>query len=279
MPRAPAYKFIQADVERALNEDIGSGDVTAALIPIDKRCKANIISRQNAVLAGRPWVEEILRQTDQSISAKWHFDDGETLTTDSIIVELSGPTRSVLTAERCMLNFLQTLSGTATISRRYADAVAGTGVTLLDTRKTIPGLRVAQKYAVRCGGCRNHRQGLFDAFLIKENHITAAGSVSAAIELARQHNSKLLLEVEVETLPQLAEAAAAKPDRILLDNFSIEQISQAMQTTDSIPLEASGGITLDNILAIAETGIDFISLGILTKDIQAIDLSLLLDDS
>jgi nicotinate-nucleotide pyrophosphorylase (carboxylating) len=267
---------IATDVQHALNEDIGSGDLTAQLIPASLVASASILCRENAVLCGRAWVEAAFRQVDGGIRLTWHAQDGDRMRPEMIVCEINGHARGIVTAERTALNFLQTLSGTATSARRFADAVDGLPVKLLDTRKTVPGLRAAQKYAVRCGGCENHRQGLFDALLIKENHIAAAGGLTAAVQTARALHRNTLLEVEVENLEQLREALPLKPDRILLDNFSLQDLQQAVQlTAGAIPLEASGNITLDNIRAVAATGLNYISLGSLTKHLQAVDYSLL----
>ncbi len=267
---------VTTDVQRALHEDIGTGDLTAGLIPASLNASATILCRENAVLCGRAWVEEAFRQVDNGIRLTWHAQDGDPVKPDTVVCEINGPARGIVTAERTALNFLQTLSGTATCARRFADAVAGLPVTLLDTRKTVPGLRAAQKYAVRCGGGQNHRQGLFDAMLIKENHIAAAGSLTSAVQAARALHGDTMLEVEVENLEQLQEALMLKPDRILLDNFNAQDLQQAVQlASGAVPLEASGNITLDNIRAIAATGVNYISLGSLTKHVRAVDFSLL----
>lgn len=273
----PSYAIADA-VRQALAEDIGTGDVSAALIPETRQAEASIICRSATALCGSAWASETFRQVDDRIRINWLASDSEVLDAGAVICRLTGPARGILTAERTALNFLQTLSGTATRARHYAEAVKGTGAVLLDTRKTLPGLRLAQKYAIRCGGCENHRIGLFDAFLIKENHIRAAGGIAEAIAQARNNQPELPVEVEVQTLDELQVALAAKPDRILLDNFDLSMLQRAVTLTGRrIPLEASGGITLDTIRAVAETGVDFISLGILTKDISAADLSLLFD--
>jgi len=275
---------IAADVTRAIAEDVGSGDVSADLIPANRRVRARIIAREACVLAGSAWAESAFRMLSADITLDWQAADGDRLTPDQTLVSLSGPARSILTAERTALNFLQTLSGTATTTRRYADAIAGTGARILDTRKTLPGLRLAQKYAVACGGGQNHRVGLFDMLLLKENHIMAAGSITAAVHEARQKHPDLPLEVEVETLTQLEEALEQGVTRILLDNFSLEQMRSAVAINRDrfdaqAKLEASGNVELDTIRAIAETGVDFISSGALTKHVRAIDLSLrFLDD-
>jgi len=270
---------IASSVTRALAEDVGSGDLTAALVPAAARAAATVITRETAVLCGRAWVDEVCRQVDAGIRVTWEAKDGDRVEPNQVLCHLEGPARSLLTAERPALNFLQTLSGTATLTRRYVDAVAGTGCRILDTRKTIPGLRLAQKYAVRCAGGTNHRIGLFDGILIKENHIAAAGSIAAAIAAARAVNSQVLLEVEVETIGELRQAIAANPDRILIDNFTLEHMREAVAITRAynakrIDLEASGNITLESIRPVAETGVDFISIGSLTKHVRAVDLSM-----
>jgi nicotinate-nucleotide pyrophosphorylase (carboxylating) len=266
---------IEETVHLALREDIGEGDITAELIPPDAVSLANVISREACVFCGMDWFEEVFRQIDDQVFIEWHVQDGDAVEADETICSLSGPSRSILTGERTALNFVQTLSATATIASRYAEAVAGTGAVVLDTRKTIPGLRAAQKYAVSCGGCQNHRMGLYDAILIKENHILAAGDIQTAVEEARFHSPGYPVEIEVENSEQLQQAIDAGVDRVLLDNFGTEQIRAAVKLCNRrIPLEASGGITLDNIRDYAETGIDFISTGSLTKDIIAIDLSM-----
>jgi nicotinate-nucleotide pyrophosphorylase (carboxylating) len=273
--RPPSPDAIAADVSRALNEDLGSGDCTAELIPPDRSLRTGVICRETAVLAGRPWFDEVFRQLGGKVSVDWYAEDGDTLEPGSELCRLQGPARAILSGERTALNFLQTLSGTATRARAYRDAVAGTGTVILDTRKTLPGLRLAQKYAVRCGGARNHRVGLFDAILVKENHISAAGSIRAAVTTARRLHPDLLLEVEVETLEQLAEAHAAGAQRVLLDNFSRETLRRAVADyRGRIELEASGNISLETVRAVAETGVDFISTGDITKNLRAVDFSM-----
>jgi nicotinate-nucleotide pyrophosphorylase (carboxylating) len=270
------HELIQT-VTRALDEDIRTGDVTASLIDPDKKAHARIISRQPAVICGRPWVDEVLKQVDAEITSKWHIEEGDQVQAGALVLELSGKAKSLLTAERTALNFLQLLSGTATKTNTYAQMVAGTGAMLLDTRKTIPGLRLAQKYAVKTGGGENHRIGLFDAFLIKENHIEAAGSITAAIKTARQLEGDLRVEVEVESLEQLDEAIKATPDWIMLDNFTLADMRKAVDIASNtgIKLEASGGIeTSTELKEIASTGVDYISIGALTKHNEAIDLSM-----
>ena len=264
-------------VNRALHEDIRTGDVTASLIDPEKKVHAKIITRQPAVVCGRPWVDEVLKQVDVTITPQWHIKDGDQVQAGALLLELTGKARSLLTAERTALNFLQLLSGTATRTNTYVQMIEGTGATLLDTRKTIPGLRLAQKYAVKTGGAENHRIGLFDAFLIKENHIEAAGSITAAIETARQLQGDLRVEVEVESLEQLAEAIMATPDWIMLDNFTLGDMRKAVDIASNtgIKLEASGGIeTSAELKKIASTGVDYISIGALTKHNEAIDLSM-----
>jgi nicotinate-nucleotide pyrophosphorylase (carboxylating) len=262
-------------VALALAEDIGGGDLTAALIAAATRAEATVISRESAVLCGTAWFNEVFRHLDPSIRVTWQVQDGERIHTDQLLCLLQGPARTLLSGERTALNFLQTLSATATAARRYADAVAGTRAAILDTRKTLPGLRLAQKYAVRCGGCQNHRLGLFDAILIKENHILAAGSITQAITQARRLHPGITLEVEVENLDELAEALAAQPDIVMLDNFELDTLRQAVIQVDGrVKLEASGNVNLDTVRAIAETGVDYISVGSLTKDLKAIDLSM-----
>ena len=274
-PALPPRALIEADVQRALAEDIGTGDLTAQLVP-DVGAHAELFTREDAVLCGTAWVDELFRQLDTRVLVTWLKRDGERIAAGDVIARLDGPARTLLTGERGALNFLQTLSGTATLTARYVEALRGTRSKVLDTRKTIPGLRRAQKYAVTCGGGLNHRLGLFDAVLIKENHIAAAGSVTAALAQARAvPATDFSIEIEVENLVQLREAISAGATRILLDNFDLERLADAVRATAGrAALEASGGITLDNIRAIAETGVDFISVGSLTKHLRAIDLSL-----
>lgn len=265
---------IQECVRWALAEDIGSGDITAALIPVDLLFTATVITRENAVLCGVAWFNEAFRQVDVSVNVKWLATEGQRISPNQVLCTLTGPARALLSAERTALNFLQTLSGTATLARCYADAVAGTSVRVLDTRKTLPGLRTAQKYAVSCGGCHNHRHGLYDGILIKENHIMAAGSIGAAVRAARQA-SALAVEVEVETLDEVRAALSAGADILLLDDFSLAQLRDAVViNAGQAKLEVSGGVTLENIRKIAETGVDYISVGALTKHLQAVDLSM-----
>ena len=271
----PPRETIAAQVRAALAEDVGAGDRTAALIPADALGRAHVLSREAAVLSGTAWVDEVFRQLDPTVVVDWLVRDADAIGTGQTLCRLSGPARSLLTGERTALNFLQTLSGTATLARRWADAVAGTKARILDTRKTIPGLRLAQKYAVTCGGCHNHRIGLYDAVLIKENHIAAAGSITAALRAAQREAAGLEIEIEVETLEQLGEALAAGARRILLDNFPLERLREAVAiAAGRARLEASGGVTLDTVRLIAETGVDDISVGALTKDVRAVDLSM-----
>ena len=263
------------NVALALAEDIGSGDLTAALIPQAAQAEATVISREPAVLCGIAWFDAVFRQLDASATMDWRAADGDRILPDQLLCVLRGPARVLLSGERTALNFLQALSGTATLARQFADAVAGTGATILDTRKTLPGLRLAQKYAVRCGGCQNHRIGLFDAVLIKENHIMAAGSISAAIAAARRLHPGVTVEVEVESLTELQEALAAGPDIVMLDNFDLQTMAEAVQrTAKRVKLEASGNVNLTTVRRIAETGVDYISVGSLTKDVRAVDLSM-----
>lgn len=267
---------IAETVRRALAEDVGQGDLTANLIPPDRQVQAQLISRERAVLCGCAWLDQVYCQLDPTVRVTWSAEDGEPVHANQVLCRIAGPARPILTGERTALNFLQTLSGTATETRRYVEAVRGTRAIILDTRKTLPGMRLAQKYAVTCGGGQNHRIGLFDGILIKENHIAAAGSVSSALQAARTLAPPgIMVEIEVETLAQLDEALAAGATRILLDNFPLEQLRAAVQRAgDRAQLEASGGVSLDNIRDIAETGIHYISVGGLTKHVRAIDLSL-----
>jgi nicotinate-nucleotide pyrophosphorylase (carboxylating) len=263
-------------VREALQEDVGSGDVTAALLPANSTASASVITREHAVLCGMAWFNAVFAELDTDIEITWQARDGESIEPGQAVCTLAGPARPILTGERTALNFLQTLSGTASRARRYADAVTGLPVKVLDTRKTLPGLRQAQKYAVRTGGCHNHRIGLYDGILIKENHIAAAGSVEVAIRHAREANPGMPVEIEVENETELIAALDARADRLLLDNFSIPELRHAVTlVAGRATLEASGGVTLDTIRDIAATGIDFVSVGELTKDIQAIDFTLL----
>jgi nicotinate-nucleotide pyrophosphorylase (carboxylating) len=266
-----------ASVRTALAEDVGPGDLTAGLIPQAQKAHAVVMARQDLVVCGRAWFNEVFSQLDESTTVEWHRAEGEWVSTDQVICEVRGPARAVLTGERTALNFLQLLSGTATAAQAFVKAVAGTEATILDTRKTLPGLRLAQKYAVKTGGADNHRFGLYDAILIKENHIVAAGSIENAVAATTRHHD-VLIEIEVETPAQVSAALTTSVDRLLLDNFSISQLSDAVKlrsrSAPNITLEASGGITLNNVRAVAETGVDFISVGGLTKDVTAADLSM-----
>jgi nicotinate-nucleotide pyrophosphorylase (carboxylating) len=269
---------IEENVFNALREDVGDGDITAELIPQDNISLATVISREPCVFCGLDWFEETYRQLDDEILIDWCVDDGDSIEAGQIICTLSGSSQNIVTGERVALNFVQTLSATATLAARYAASVKDTNAKVLDTRKTIPGLRMAQKYAVSCGGCENHRLGLFDAFLIKENHINACGSIASAVTEARFHNPEMKVEVEVENMDELQQAIDAGADRVLLDNFDIEGMRQAVQQcAGKVITEASGNITLDNIHQVALTGVDYISTGSLTKDIKAIDLSMRFD--
>ena len=271
----PSTDVVLSNVRAALKEDVGSGDITAALIEPHSQAAARVITREDGVLCGRAWVDAVFAQLDKEVTLEWHREDGQRVSAGDSLFSLRGPSRSLLTGERTALNFLQLLSGTATTCRHYADLVAGTGVKLLDTRKTIPGLRIAQKYAVSCGGCHNHRIGLYDAFLIKENHISACGGIAAAVRTARDHAPDKPVEVEVENLQELEQALAAACDRVMLDNFSLEQMAIAVDmATGQLELEASGNVTATTLRPIAETGVDYISIGALTKDCKALDLSM-----
>jgi len=268
---------ITQSVKLALSEDIGDGDITAGLINKNQNASARILCRETAVICGIPWVNEVFGQVDESIMINWEVEEGNHLSPDQTLCSIYGNARHILTAERTALNFLQTLSATATNTQSYADLIAGTNCKILDTRKTIPGLRLAQKYAVHVGGGKNHRAGLYDAILIKENHIRSVGSIKAAVDLAQKHHGdSIMIEVEVETIHELEQAIAAGAKRIMLDNFNIEELRQAVQINHAFAkLEASGNINKQTIREIALTGVDYISLGALTKHIQAIDLSLL----
>lgn len=273
---------IRQGVAQALAEDIGSGDITAQLIPAEQQARARVITREASRFCGRPWVEEVFHQLDETVRIDWQVDDGDSVEADSLLFTLQGPARSLLTGERTALNFVQTLAGTATQSAHYAALVAGTRVRLLDTRKTLPGLRLAQKYAVICGGCHNHRIGLFDAFLIKENHIAACGGIEAAVIAARALAPGKPVQVEVETLPEFELALAAQADIVMLDNFTSDDLRTAVAMNHGrAKLEASGNVTEESLVQLAATGVDYISIGALTKHCQAIDLSMrleLLDD-
>lgn len=266
---------IEANVRRALLEDVGSGDITAQLIPAERLAKATIISRDAAVIAGTAWVDTVFRQLDPRVAVHWQVVDGERVSPDQALFHLEGPARSLLTGERSALNFLQMLSGVATRAKYFADIVAGTQVKLLDTRKTLPGLRMAQKYAVTCGGCHNHRIGLYDAFLIKENHIAACGGIAQAVTAAHRIAPGKPVEVEVESLGELKQALDAGADIIMLDELSLDDMREAVRlTAGHALLEASGGINDDTLRVIADTGVDYISIGAMTKDVKAVDLSM-----
>ncbi|PBQ18138.1 nicotinate-nucleotide diphosphorylase (carboxylating) [Pseudomonas congelans] len=266
---------IEANVRRALLEDVGSGDITAQLIPAERLAKATIISRDAAVIAGTAWVDAVFRQLDPRVAVHWQVTDGDRVSPNQALFHLEGPARSLLTGERSALNFLQMLSGVATRAQYFADMVAGTQVRLLDTRKTLPGLRLAQKYAVTCGGCHNHRIGLYDAFLIKENHIAACGGIAQAVEAAHRIAPGKPVEVEVESLGELTQALDAGADIIMLDELSLDDMREAVRlTAGRASLEASGGINDDTLRVIAETGVDYISIGAMTKDVKAVDLSM-----
>jgi nicotinate-nucleotide pyrophosphorylase (carboxylating) len=271
-------QLVLKQVQAALKEDVGTGDLTASLVPVDQQVTATIIARETAVICGIPWVQACFSQIDAKVKINWQVAEGERVQANQVLCEITGPARSLLTTERCALNFLQTLSATATETRKYVDAIAGTQSQILDTRKTIPNLRLAQKYAVAIGGGHNQRLALYDGILIKENHIAAAGSISAVMAQAFALNSGKSIQIEVENMPQLKEALAAGATSILLDNFSTEQLTEAVQFNQKSGkralLEASGGIGLKNVREIALTGVDRISIGAITKNIQAIDLSM-----
>ena len=271
-------EYIAKVITQALAEDIASGDITAELIGADVQASGHIVTREDGILCGTAFALEAFQQIDPSCHVEWAAQDGDAIAADSLVCTLSGPARALLTGERTALNFLQLLSGTASTAGQYAARVAHTGVKLLDTRKTVPGLRLAQKYAVTCGGCYNHRIGLFDAFLIKENHISAAGSIAKAVAAARDVAPDKPVEVEVENEAELEQALTAGADRIMLDNFTLEALRDAVShTAGSADLEASGNVTDETLVAIAETGVDFISIGALTKHVRALDLSMRID--
>ncbi|HTC44039.1 MAG TPA: carboxylating nicotinate-nucleotide diphosphorylase [Steroidobacteraceae bacterium] len=278
---SPLPADLAEQVANALREDVAGGDVTASLVPSRQRVRGRVITREPMILCGSAWVEEAFRQLDAQIRLTWRVAEGDPAEADTTLFTVEGPARAILTGERTALNFLQLLSATATEARRYVDAVAATGCTILDTRKTLPGLRSAQKYAVRCGGAQNHRMGLYDMVLIKENHIAAAGSITQAIANARRATPRLRVETEVETLLQLEEALIARPEIVLLDNFTLADLRSAVarnrELGSPVKLEASGGTSLETVRAIAETGVDFISVGAITKHVRAIDLSMRLE--
>jgi nicotinate-nucleotide pyrophosphorylase (carboxylating) len=282
MLEAPPQTTIEADVLRALAEDFGSGDVTADLIDENARARARIVCREQidppAVIAGIPWAQACFRALDPDVRIDWTCHDGDRVAADAVLCGIEGKARALVGAERCALNFLQTLSATATVTRAYVDAVAGTRTVILDTRKTLPGLRLAQKYAVRCGGGANHRIGLYDAILIKENHIAAAGGIIPAVAASRERHPDLLLEVEVESLDELLQAIGAGADRVLLDDFTPDMLREAVALAGGrVPLEVSGSVDLTRVRAIAECGVDYVSIGALTKHVRAIDLSMRLE--
>jgi nicotinate-nucleotide pyrophosphorylase (carboxylating) len=274
---APPADLVE-QVARSLAEDVGPGDLTAALVPAERQGRATVITREAAVVCGRPWVDEVFRQLDPAVRIDWEVTEGAEVAPAQRLFRLAGPARSLLTGERTALNFLQTLSGTATSTRRWVQLVAGLPCRVLDTRKTLPGLRLAQKYAVRCGGGSNHRMGLYDGILVKENHIVAAGSIGAAVAAARSSGTSVPVEVEVETLDELREALDAGADLALLDEFTLEELRAAVVLNRAharpMKLEASGNVTLETLRPIAETGVDFVSIGSLTKHLRAIDLSM-----
>lgn len=271
----PPGEDIETQVATALAEDFGTGDITAAIIPANTMAKARVVSREPAIICGSAWFDSVYRQLDESVVVDWEIEDGEAVGANKVVCNLRGPARALLSGERSALNFLQHLSAIATKTRRYVNAVRGTQARILDTRKTTPCLRSAQKYAVNCGGGKNHRMGLYDMILIKENHILAGGSITSAVETARQQNPKVKIEVETESLDEVQEALDADADIIMLDNFDLPQMRKAVALVDHrSKIEASGGIHLDTVRAIAETGVDYISVGALTKDIRSIDLSM-----
>lgn len=277
MPATP--EDLSRTVARALEEDVGTGDLTAALVPLDRDARATVITREPAVVCGRPWFDEVFRQIDRRVDIEWQADEGDLVDAGALLCRIAGSARALLTGERAALNFLQTLSGTATTVRRWVEVVAGTRCRVLDTRKTLPGLRTAQKYAVRCGGGTNHRIGLYDGILIKENHILAAGSIAAAVAAARRSGTAVPIEVEVETIDELRQALDARADMALLDEFSLDGLREAVALNlghgnGPMKLEASGSVTLETLRPIAETGVDFVSIGALTKHVRAIDLSM-----
>ena len=275
IPESLLEQSIQINIQQALQEDIGDADITALLTPEDEQATATIISREDMVLAGQPWVDALIRAYDPSVQITWLKNDGDWVKANETIYKLAGSARSLLTVERPALNFVQTLSAVATKTAEYVKYLEGTATKLLDTRKTLPGLRIAQKYAVAVGGGQNHRLGLFDAFLIKENHIMAAGGIAQAIAKAHQIAPGKPVEVEVETWDELNQALEAKADIVMLDNFSQQQMIDAVKhVAGRCKLEASGNITLENLSQVAQTGVDYISMGVLTKDVKAIDLSM-----
>ena len=275
IPQSLLEQTIQINIEQALQEDIGDGDITALLTPENEQATANILSRENMILAGQPWVNALIQAFDANVQITWLKQDGDQVEANEVFLQLSGSARSLLTVERPALNFIQTLSAVATKTAQYVQQLEGLNTKLLDTRKTLPGLRIAQKYAVAIGGGQNHRLGLFDAFLIKENHIMAAGGITQAIQQAHQIASNKPVEVEVETWDELNQALDAGADIVMLDNFSQQQMIDAVKhVAGRCKLEASGNITIENLRHVATTGVDYISMGVLTKDVTAIDLSM-----
>jgi len=275
MKKKDYFENFANTVQVALNEDIKTGDLTASLIPADNQANAHVISREAAIVCGRPWVDEVFRQVDPSIQITWLVDEGQAVNENERLFELKGPARSILTAERTALNFLQTLMATATVSNAYSRHLKGTHTQLLDTRKTLPGLRLAQKYAVACGGAQNHRFGLYDAILIKENHIMAAGSIHQAVHQAKALYPEVQVEVETENLTEVQQALEAGADIIMLDNFTLEMMTKAVQITNkTAKLEVSGNVEIEQLPELVKTGVDFISTGAITKHIKAIDLSM-----
>ncbi|MGD9600355.1 MAG: carboxylating nicotinate-nucleotide diphosphorylase [Gammaproteobacteria bacterium] len=269
------FEDLAANVQQALREDVGGGDLTAALVPATRQATARVLVRESAVLCGTRWFDAVYRAVDPGVVVTWHAQDGARIARDDIVCEIHGPARALVTGERTALNFLQTLSGTATVTARYAACLAGSKTRLLDTRKTLPGLRRAQKYAVRCGGGCNHRAGLYDGVLVKENHISAAGGIPAAVTSLRAQGVTVGIEVEVESLSQIEEAITAGADMLLLDNFTLPDMRAAVAlAAGRVPLEASGGFDFDDLPGIASTGVDFVSVGSLTKHVRAVDYSM-----
>ena len=274
-PTQPTPPVDPEEIARYIREDLGTGDLTAEIVPATTSAEATVITRETMVLCGCPWFDAVFAQLGPEIQIIWHKEEGAEVEAGALLCTLSGPARPLLTGERTALNLLQTLSATATLARAYARAAEGTGLTVLDTRKTLPGLRQAQKYAVRCGGCANHRVGLFDGILIKENHILAAGSIALAVNKARELNAGVVIEVEVENLDELAQALEAGATRVLLDNFTLEMMREAVAlSAGRAKLEVSGNVSLENIPAIAAAGVDYVSVGALTKNVRAVDLSM-----
>ncbi|MEO8011414.1 MAG: carboxylating nicotinate-nucleotide diphosphorylase [Dokdonella sp.] len=278
--QVPEPELVRRDVSRALEEDIGTGDLTSDLLAQDSHARARVVTRETAILCGRDWFETCFRSLDPDVRFDWHLNEGERVAAGDILCHVSGNARALVSAERSALNFVQALSATATVTALYVEAVRGTRATILDTRKTLPGLRFAQKYAVRVGGGSNHRIGLFDAILIKENHIAACGSIEAAVARARALHPKVSVEVEVENFSELREALRSAVDRVMLDEFELNDLAQAVAEVDGrVEIEVSGGVGIDRVRSIAETGVDFISIGALTKHIRAVDLSMRIEVS